>query len=383
MSSAYLILENGAVFKGRPFGYDGEAVGELVFSTSMTGYLETLSDPAYYGQIVLQTFPLIGNYGIIPKDFISGSVHIKAYIVREWCQEPSNFRSEGNLDSFLREQGIPGLFDIDTRKLTRTLRQNGVMNAMISKNPELSEKQWAELRGYKITGAVAACANVNSQFTIHNSQLKDGGTTGERLKPVADPFRCRELDLGLVSNVVVWNFGGASKLVELLRANKLETTIVDHDAAAEDIMLQKPDGVMLSEGPGDPSENTRIIEEIKKLCDKNIPIFAVGLGHQMLALARGAKTEKLPFGHRGLNQPVIDRKTGRAFVTAQNHGYTVAPDSLSKNSVISYENLSDGTCEGIDYTDIPAFSIQFSPTEDVLMKFLNYKKRGGSANAVK
>ena len=342
MSSAYLILENGAVFKGKPFGYDGEAVGELVFSTGMTGYLETLSDPAYFGQIVLQTFPLIGNYGVIPQDFGTGPIHMKAYIVREWCQEPSNFRNEGNLDSFLREKRTPGLSGIDTRKLTRMIRENGVINAMISKTPELSEDQWAKLRGYAIKDAVATCALDNSEFGIRNSEF------------------------------VIWNFGCAGNVMKLFESCMCNPTVVGHSVTADDIQQRNPDGIVLSGGPGDPAENTRIIGEIKKLCGTNIPILGIGLGHQMLALAQGAKTEKLPFGHRGANQPVKSKKTGHAFVTTQNHGYTVVLGSLPENAVASYENLSDGTCEGIEYTDIPAFSIQFEPTREICDGFVNY-----------
>jgi len=365
LSDAYLILENGAVFKGRSFGSDAEAVGELVFTTGMTGYLETLTDPVYYGQIVLQTFPLIGNYGIIPPDLGPGPVHLKAYIVRDWCQEPSNFRSEGNLDSFLRKEGIPGLCGIDTRALTRLLRENGVMNAMVSKTPELSEKQWAELRGYRITGAVAACADRsgkwkvesgkfgdtacaalrNSQFTIHNSQFEQ-------------------------RSLVVWDFGDGQRLLKELIARGYSSAVAPFDMAAEDIILLRPTGIILSGGPGDPAENTPIIEEIRKLCHMGIPVLGVGLGHQMLALARGAKTIKLPFGHRGANQPVLELETGRVFVTSQNHGYAVAPDSLPDNAVISYVNSNDGTCEGISYKDIPAFSVQFNPTDEIYTKFL-------------
>ena len=367
MSSAYLILENGAVFKGKSFGYEGEAVGEIVFSTGMAGYLETLSDPAYYGQIVLQTFPLIGNYGFIPQDFGPGPVHLKAYIVREWCQEPSNFRSEGNLDSFLREQRIPGLFDIDTRKLTRVIRENGVMNAMISKTPELDEEQWTQLREYKITGAVDS---VNVECRMQNAELARTDDKNSEL-PRSDGSYCELRNMGSeFTRVAVWNFGCAKRMIDTLAANKFLPDVVDCNATADEILRQNPYGVVLTGGPGDPAENTRIIGEIKQLCEKKIPIFAFGLGHQMLALAHGAKTAKLPFGHRGANQPVIQRKTGNAFVTAQNHGYTVVPDSLPGNAVVNYENLSDGTCEGIEYTNIPAFSIQFDPTEEILAKFL-------------
>jgi len=366
LNDAYLILENGTVFKGQSFGYDAEVIGELVFTTGMTGYLETLADPVYYGQIVLQTFPLIGNYGIIPIDFGPGPVYMKAYIVRDWCQEPSNFRSEGNLDSFLREKKTPGLCGIDTRALTRILRENGIMNAMISKTPELSEAQWANLRGYRINDAVAGCAaELRKSLEESGEQSSDAGVcaaTG------AGAAAADAANSGL--NIVVWNFGDAPRLADGLVALGCAPVVVGHETDADGVLSLNPDGVVLSGGPGDPAENTRLIGEIEKLCGKNTTIFGAGLGHQMLALARGAKTIKLPFGHRGANQPVVEQATGRVFVTSQNHGYAVAPDSLPDGAVISYINSNDGTCEGIDYKDIPALSVQFNPTDEILDKFL-------------
>ena len=408
MSGAYLILENGVVFKGRSFGYDAQAVGELVFSTAMTGYLETLADPVYYGQIVLQTFPLIGNYGVIPSDFGSGPVHLKAYIVREWCQEPSNFRNEGDLDSFLRKWRVPGLFGIDTRALTRILRENGVMNAMVSKTPELSADQWAALRGYRITGAVAAVCEGGGAGSLERGAVAavcEGGGAGSLKRDAGSIERGvglleREsgllgqgagslkqgagslkrgaglLERGAGARVVIWDFGGAARLVGQFEACGISPVIAGHDTAANDICAAKPDGVVLSGGPGDPVENTHIIEEIGKLCGSGIPILGVGLGHQMLAHARGAGILKLPFGHRGANQPVLELESGRVFVTSQNHGYTVAPDSLPNTAAVSYTNLSDGTCEGIDYNDIPAFSVQFTPTEDIVARFLAAMRDG-------
>jgi len=360
LNGAYLILENGAVFKGRSFGYDGEAVGELVFTTGMTGYLETLSDPAYFGQIVLQTFPLIGNYGVIPQDFGPGPVHLKAYIVRDWCQEPSNFRSEGNLDSFLREIKTPGLYGIDTRRLTRMLRESGVMNAMVSKTPELDERQWAELRGHKITGAVEAACAANAEYRARS----------DKRAHAADPFLCQEQELGSRFRVVVWDFGCASRIAEELMTRRLSPAVSAFNSTASDILAEKPDGVVLSGGPGDPAENAGIVEEIRKLCEKGVPIFATGLGHQLLALARGAKTEKLPFGHRGANQAVRETCSSRAFVSMQNHGYVVKADSLPETAEMSFVNVNDGTCEGIEYTDIPAFSVQFDATDEELGKFI-------------
>ena len=364
MNDAYLILENGTVFKGRAFGYETQTVGELVFTTSMTGYLETLADPGYYGQIVLQTFPLIGNYGVIPPEFGIGPAHLRAYIVRDWCQEPSNFRSEGNLDSFLRKIKVPGLYDIDTRALTRLLRENGVMNAMISKTPELSEEQWAKLREYRITDAVSSTCSANAECRMQSAKTSS----------IQSDIECEIGDKSSKFNIAVWDFGNSGKLTDMLLARGATPYIVDFTASADDLLAQNPDGVALSCGPGDPSENTRIIEEIKNLCDKNIPIFGVGLGHQMLAIAHGAKTIKLPFGHRGANQPVSELATNHVFATSQNHGYAVAPDSLPDATRMIYSNTNDGTCEGIEYTNIPAFSVQFDPTDEIFSKFFAHIK---------
>ncbi|MCL2366101.1 MAG: carbamoyl phosphate synthase small subunit [Oscillospiraceae bacterium] len=354
MSEAYLILENGSVFKGKSFGYDGEAIGELVFSTSMTGYMEALSDPAYHGQILLQTFPLIGNYGAIHEDFGPGTAHLKAYIVRDWCQEPSNFRSEGNLDSFLREKKIPGLFGIDTRKLTREIREHGVMNAKVSKKSELSKDEWATLRNTKITDAIKAVSVADGKWEIEN------GKSGK--------------------HVAVWDFGGAHKAVKWLEAHGCHATVMPFDATADQLLEKKPDGIVLSGGPGDPAENVQIIEQIKKLCGKNVPMLGLDLGHQMLALANGAKTEKLHFGHRGANQAVKEVCSTRAFVTTQNHGYAVNVGSLPENAIMSFVNVNDGTCEGIEYKNIPAFSIQFAPDEEIFNKFKTIME-GGCPNA--
>jgi len=363
LGCAYLILENGAVFKGRSFGYDGEATGELVFSTSMAGYLETLSDPAHFGQIVVQTFPLVGNYGVIPHDLGAGPVHLKAYIVRQWCQEPSNFRSEGDLDSFLRMHKVPGLCDIDTRALARAIRENGSMNAKLSKAPEPGDDCLTELRGDSIADAVSA---VSMQCKNHRLQATKSG--------VGEPG-CQEQGGGSGGEVVIWDFGCAERLARVMTGLKCPAVIVGHGATACEIAALAPAGVVLSGGPGDPAENLRIIEEIGKLCGCGVPILGVGLDHQMLALARGAKTQKLHFGHRGLNQPVRECKTGRCFVTTQNHGYAVA-GALPGSAAISYENINDGTCEGIDYADIPAFSTQFDPPGDIIARFLSMTKGG-------
>ena len=388
----YLILENGTVFKGKSFGYNGEdmadTIGELVFTTKTTGYLETLSDPAYHGQIVLQTFPLIGTSGTITEDFGPGPIELKAYIVRQWCQDPSNFRCEGNLDSFLHDHKIPGLYDIDTRALTRVIRTSGSMNAMLSSEPELSSEMWDKLKSYKITNAVAAvCDNSNFSpgnwktdgqcLSIRGNCESDGQCPSLRGNCEADG-QCPSLrGEGADKNVAVWDFGDGFRSSELLIKHGCNPMIVSYKTSADNILNKNPDGIFLTGGPGDPAEYTSIIEEVKKICESVSkgqnppPIFAVGLGHQLMALANGAKTEKMKFGNRGANQPVKENASKRAFVTKQNHGYTVIPESLPDKAVISYTNINDGSCEGINYSDIPAFSIQFEPTDEIMGRFMN------------
>ncbi len=331
---AYLILENGTVFEGESFGAEKETMGELVFTTAMTGYLETLTDPSYYGQVVIQTFPLIGNYGVIPADFESDSPALRGYIVREWCQAPSNFRSEGQLDAFLKAKGVPGVCGIDTRALTRIVREYGVLNCKIQYTPDITDAQMQELKDYTITQAVEST-------TIKEVEVFD--TDHEDY------------------NVVVMDFGAKHNIGRELNKRRCKITVVPAHTSAEEILAMEPDGIMLSNGPGDPKENTEVIEELKKLTSSNVPIFGICLGHQLLALARGGATEKLHYGHRGANQPVKELESGRVFITSQNHGYAVVSDSLPEGAEVSFVNGNDGTCEGVNYTDISAFSVQFHP----------------------
>lgn len=332
--TAYLILENGTVFEGKAFGAEKETTGELVFTTAMTGYLETLTDPSYYGQVVIQTFPLIGNYGVIPADFESDSPSLKGYIVRDWCQAPSNFRCEGDLDTFLKESGIPGIYGVDTRALTRIVREYGVLNCKIAYSPEVSEDELAQIKRYVITDAVEST-------TISNKQS----------------FEAENGDL----NVVLMDFGAKHNIGRELVKRGCNLTVVPGNTTADEILAMNPDGIMLSNGPGDPSANTQIIEQLKKLCEHKIPTFGICLGHQLLALSQGAKTEKLKYGHRGANQPARELETGRVYITSQNHGYAVVNDSMPQNGKVSFVNGNDGTCEGVNYTDMPAFSVQFHP----------------------
>jgi len=358
VNNAYLILENGAVFKGRWFGYEAEAIGELVFSTSMTGYMETLTNPSYSGQIVLQTFPLIGNYGVIPAEQKSPQVQLKAYIVREWCQEPSNFRSEGDLDTFLQVTQTPGLCGIDTRALTRIIRENGPMNALLTHTPELTEKQLAILKAYKPR---RADKTEEEEFPIFKISGQHSAVPG-----------------GQGQSVVVWDFGDTSIKRDLADCGCNPVTVIKNANSADEILCMSPGGIVLSDGPGNPADYKEEIATIKKLCTSSLPIFGIGLGHQLLALARGAKIEKLPLGHRGSNQPVKETATGRVFVTKQSHGFAVTVDSLPDTAKMSYVNTLDGSCEGIEYTDIPAFSVQFQMLSDggFFQKFAKMLRKG-------
>ncbi|MCD7742173.1 MAG: carbamoyl phosphate synthase small subunit [Ruminococcus sp.] len=333
MQKAYLILENGTIFDGYSFGAAGEAVGEIVFTTAMTGYLETLTDPSYYGQIVVQTFPLIGNYGVIPADFESRRPFVRAYIVRDWCQEPSNFRCEGDLDTFLKQNGIVGLYGIDTRALTKIVRESGVMNGKIVS--EGSGLSFADLKSYTITDAVKNTTCDKEETFSPDGEVK--------------------------RKVVLFDLGAKRNICRELVKRGCEVTVVPAYTKLERVKELAPDGIMLSNGPGDPTENTEIIAEIGKLCEEKYPMFGICLGHQLLALSQGAKTEKLKYGHRGANQPATETATGRVYITSQNHGYAVINDSLPEGACASFVNANDGTCEGVNYDYMPAFSVQFHP----------------------
>ncbi|MCL1881175.1 MAG: glutamine-hydrolyzing carbamoyl-phosphate synthase small subunit [Oscillospiraceae bacterium] len=332
--TAYLVLENGTVFTGEAFGKVGEVTGEIVFTTGMTGYLETLTDPGYYGQIIMQTFPLIGNYGIIPEDFENKEVFAKAYIVKHLCQEPSNFRCEGSLDIFLKERGIVGLSGIDTRALTKLIREHGVMNGKICTSPP-TDADSDEAKKYKVVDAIA------------NVSLKDEHPLIKSQKGNAK-YKVALIDFGSKRGI-------ATELIE----RDCEIIAFPHNFKAEDVLAINPDGIMLSNGPGDPSDpaNTPIVEELKKIVASNKAIFGICLGHLLLARANDYKTKKLKFGHRGSNQPAKDLKSGRAYITSQNHGYTVIVDESDKN--LSFVNVNDRSCEGMDYGK--SFSVQFHP----------------------
>lgn len=362
-NTIYLQLADGTVFQGRPFGapLKNDLIAEVVFTTAMTGYTETLTDPSYYGQMVVQTFPLIGNYGVNKSDFESSRIHMSAYITKEICDAPSNFRNQTDLDSWLKAEGIPGICDIDTRALTKKIRQQGVMNGRLTqKLPD--EDSLGELKKWSMKNAV-------------------GSVTCE------DSY---EVDAGIEKHhVVLWDFGAKHNIIRKLHALNCHVTVVPSTASYLDILELKPDGIMLSNGPGNPKDNKSIIRELKKLCAYNIPIFGICLGHQLLALANGADTVKLKYGHRGANQPVLEHSSGKIYITSQNHGYAVRTDTLPKGAEMTFENLNDHTCEGLSYQTFPGFSVQFHPeacggphdTEYLFQKFIDLME-GGSTHAI-
>ena len=335
MKKAYLILQNGKVFEGWSIGAEGETIGEVVFSTSMTGYVENLTDPSYYGQIICQTFPAIGNYGIMREDFESDKMQVKGYIVRELCDTPSNFRSQGKLDDLLKEQNIVGICGIDTRELTKTLREKGAMNGIITDSPVLDDKKKKALDEYQIKDAMD---NVScKQEKVFESQGKQK------------------------FNVAMIDYGVKKSVVQKLTKRGCKVVLFPHTAKAEDVLAIKPDGIMLSNGAGNPEDAKFEVEQIKKLIKSDLPIFAICKGHELLATAFGAKTYKLKYGHKG-NQPVKDLKSDRVYVSSVNHSYAVEADSISdKVATISFRNVNDGSCEGLDYKGKKIFSVQFRP----------------------
>ena len=331
---AYLILEDGTVFEGTSIGSAREVISEIVFNTSMTGYLEVLTDPSYAGQAVVMTYPLIGNYGICREDMESKRAWPDGYIVRELSRTPSNFRSGDTINHFLEEQDIPGLSGIDTRALTKILREKGTMNGMITTNGKYDlEEAKRRIREYTVTGVVLK-TTVKEPYVI----------PGEGKK------------------VALLDCGAKNNIARSLAQRGCEVTVYPADTPAEEILKTNPDGIMLSNGPGDPAENTEIIQEVKKLYASDVPIFAICLGHQLMALATGAKTYKLKYGHRGGNHPVKDLETGRVYITSQNHGYAVDEESLDpKVAVPAFFNVNDRTNEGLKYVGKNIFTVQYHP----------------------
>ena len=331
---AFLILEDGHVFEGSSIGSQKEIISEIVFNTSMTGYLEVLTDPSYAGQSVVMTYPLIGNYGVCFEDMEAERPWQSGFIVRELAKLPSNFRSQQSIEQFLIDNDIPGIEGIDTRALTKILREKGTMNGMITTNENYDlDEVLPKIRDFKI-------GNVVMDVTCKEKQVYEG-----------EGYKVAVIDLGVKKNIV-----------NSLRKRGCHVSVYPANAKASDILSDNPDGIMLTNGPGDPKQCVDTINEIKKLFASKVPIFAICLGHQLLALANGADTEKMKYGHRGANHPVKDLKTGKVYISTQNHGYVVKEDSIDRDiAEVSFINVNDGTVEGLHYLGKNVQTVQFHP----------------------
>lgn len=369
---AFLILEDGTVFEGIHIGADREIISEIVFNTSMAGYLEVLTDPSYAGQAVCMTYPLIGNYGICREDMESFRPWPDGFIVRELSRIPSNFRSDLSIQQFMEENNVPGIAGIDTRALTKILREKGTMNGMITTDEAFCpEEILPKLKGYT-TGKVVEKVSCREKYVVKPAAdiAENGPLSGsarfdreayERGEREPRPALVKELN-GAGLKVALLDLGAKANIAHSLAERGCEVTVYPCSTTAEEIIASEPDGIMLSNGPGDPKECTQIIREIKKLYDTEIPIFAICLGHQLMALATGADTYKMKYGHRGGNHPVKDLMTGRVYISSQNHGYVVDMDRLDpKVAVPAFVNVNDGTNEGLAYTGKNIFTVQYHP----------------------
>lgn len=363
---AFLILEDGTVFQGKAIGACKEVISEIVFNTSMAGYLEVLTDPSYAGQAVCMTYPLIGNYGICMEDMESARPWLDGFIVRELSRKPSNFRSDMYLQDFLVKHDISGIEGIDTRALTKRLRDRGTMNGMITSDAsyDLSDVL-ARLKEYRVTGVVNR-VTCQKKYTVSGSKcLEDNGpvigSDISRMEERKAPSMIRKLN-GAGKRVALLDFGEKNNILRSLQKRGCDVTVYPAFTKAEEILKEHPDGIMLSNGPGDPKECKEAIKEIRKLYDADVPIFAICLGHQLMALAAGADTYKMKYGHRGGNHPVKDLETGRVYISSQNHGYVVDVEHLDqKIAVPAFVNVNDGTNEGLSYQGKNIFTVQFHP----------------------
>ena len=360
---AKLVLEDGTIFEGQAFGATGHSSGEVVFNTSMTGYQEILTDPSYCGQIITMTYPLIGNYGINDQDFEAKQSFDKGFIVKENCTTPSNWRSRRKLEQFLEDQGVIGLAGIDTRALTKKLRNYGTMG------------------GYLTTDDVP-------RDELLQLAKKAPIVEGSELVPMVTPKTNYHIP-GAGHRVVLMDFGAKDNIARCLNKHKCDVIGVPATTSAKEIMALNPSGIMLSNGPGDPKDVPYVVETVRQLMDK-VPIFGICLGHQILGLALGGETYKLKFGHRGANHPVKDFITGRVYITSQNHGYAIEETSLSAADVmVSQRNLHDFTVEGLQHLHLPLFSVQYHPeaspgpwdTENLFHKFIINMEEWGCKNA--
>lgn len=350
---AYLILQDGTVFTGTSIGSTREMMSEIVFDTSMTGYLEVLTDPSYAGQAVVMTYPLIGNYGINYDDMESQRAWVDGFIVRELSRMPSNFRCQGTIQEFLEKQEITGICGIDTRALTRHLRAQGTMNGMITTNGDFDLNEVCErLNAYVPAEGVKRTTCEQAHEAAPAPVVVEG----------FDYLKLAMPQNGAGKRVALLDLGVKKQVIECLTTRGCQVDIYPAGTKAEEILAADPDGILLSNGPGNPREYTEIIEEVRKMYESDVPVFAIGLGHQLMALATGADTCRLKYGHRGGNHPVKDLETGRVYITSQNHGYEVKADSL--NPAVAQEafvNVNDGTNEGLRYVGKNILTVQFYP----------------------
>ena len=348
---AKLVLEDGTIFTGRAFGADGEVFGEVCFNTSLTGYQEILTDPSYCGQIVTMTYPMIGNYGINLEDVESRSLALSGFVVRELCRTPSNYRSTMTLDEYLRINNVVGIEGVDTRSLVRRLRTRGALTGLISSVDSEDESLLRKVR---------ECPGLVGRDLIREVLPEKSYGWTEGLSTLARAGDAPTRKLSRTPHVVAIDYGMKLNIARHLQEHGCKVTIVPGTATSQEILALKPDGVFLSNGPGDPRPLDYAITTVRELLGKT-PVFGICLGHQLLGLAAGAEIYKLKFGHRGANQPVLNHQTGRVEITSQNHGFALRAETLPKNVEVTHLNLNDQTVEGIRLTDVPAFSVQYHP----------------------
>jgi carbamoyl-phosphate synthase small subunit len=371
---ALLVLADGKIYEGQHFGSEGEIEAEIVFNTSMSGYQEIITDPSYCGQMVVMTYPLIGNYGVNPEDFESDRPHLSGFIIKELSKVQSNWRSRGSLEGFLKETNVFGIQGIDTRALTRRIREKGAQQAILSTDTSDPQRLIEKVR--KSPGLIGrdlvkevTCKNAydwnESEWSIQSGKTK--------LKEVKDrPY-----------NVLVYDFGVKRNILRKLTCAGCKVRVVPANTTADEVLATRPDGIFLSNGPGDPAAVPYAIDNVKTILGK-VPIFGICLGHQILSLALKGKTYKLKFGHHGGNQPVLDVKSGKIEITSQNHGFAVEQNSFDRNVDITFLNLNDDTVEGIQHKSWPVFSVQYHPeaspgphdSEHLFYKFVNLMKVG-------
>jgi len=401
MEKAFLILEDGTIFKGQSIGAKKQVISEIVFNTTMAGYTEVFTDPSYAGQAVCMTYPIIGSFGVCIDDMESDRIWLDGVIVREISEVSSNFRSDMTITEFLEKYDIPGIAGIDTRKLTRLLREKGTMNGCITTDENFDlDNLISEMKKYTTKGVVekVSCKEkyeVKGSKTLEengpisgsasfNKEDYDKYLNGDKTKKEHRPSLVRELN-GAGLKVALMDFGAKRNIAYELAKRGCDVSVYPYNTSAEEILSDNPDGIMLSNGPGDPKDCEGVIKEVKKLYESNVPIFAICLGHQLMALANGIDTYKLKYGHRGGNHPVMELSTGKTYISSQNHGYVVDTENLDKEKAVpAYINVNDKTNEGLKYTGKNIYTVQFHPeacagpqdTGTLFDYFINMMKNG-------